>query len=62
MCIAESGERSPANIPSAATTQNQEDLKINKAHTDQLPAAASKIVKNGVNLKEEKRKREERIR
>jgi hypothetical protein len=61
MLIAENGEHSAANIPEAATAENQDDLTVKKAHTEQPPAAATKSIEKA-NAKEEKKKRDERIR
>lgn len=61
MLIAENGEHSAANIPEAATTENQDDLTVKKAHTEQPPTAATKVVERA-NAKEEKKKRDERVR
>jgi hypothetical protein len=62
MHIEENGEHSTANIPAAATAENQDDLTLKKAHTEQPSAVATKIVEKAVNPKEEKKKKEERIR
>ena len=68
MHIEENGEQlneltiSAANIPAAATSENQDDLTLKKAHTEQPSAVATKIVEKAVNPKEEKKLKAERIR
>ena len=62
MSVTGTGENSAADISATPTAENQDSLVVKKAHTEQRPAAAIKVAEKAVNAKEEKKKREERIR